>query len=190
MSEEKKEDDSPEAESGEETGNETLSAGKDNNSGADEKPVNSDKKSGKKKWVFILPIIIVVLLGTFFLGLKFMPENFRFLFKKDVEYGKIIIDEEKLSEEALSPFFIPPGPENKTIRIDLIIVWDSLASIRFRKNELVIRNMIYERFYEIAQKHKDLNAQISYLENEVSIMLRKSLGVQNLIVRIKEIRYF
>ena len=50
--------------------------------------------------------------------------------------------------------------------------------------------MMYEKIYTIAEQNRDLNEKIPYLENEVSSMLRSSLGVQNLAVNIKEIRYF
>ena len=185
MSEEIKEDDAPEKETKEESGNETDSAEKENKP----EPVKSKNKSGKKKWIFL--ILIIALLGLTGLGLIFMSENFSLLLKNnDFQYSEISINEDNLSEESLSPFFIPPGPEAKTIRIDLTIVWDALASIRYKEKELGIRNMIYEKFYENAQLHEDLNEQTSYLENEISSMLRKTLGVQNLVVRIREIRYF
>ncbi len=185
MSEKIKEDETPE----EEAGNEAASTEKPKKTEAEAAPVATEKKSGKKKWIFIF-LIFVVLLGISGLGLVYMPERFSFLFKKNFDYTETSIDDDNLSEEALSPFFIPPEPESKTIRIDLSIVWDALASVRFRKNEQVIRNMMYEKFYEMSKQHSDLNEQKTELENEIDSMLRKTLGVQNLKIRIKEIRYF
>jgi hypothetical protein len=49
---------------------------------------------------------------------------------------------------------------------------------------------MYERLYKLAGQHPDLNIVKSDLETEIGSMLRSSLGVQNLIIRIKEIRYF
>ena len=188
MSEEIKEDEVPEEELKAETGDETAPAESENTSTPEEKPVKSKKKPGKKKWIFL--ILIVVLIGVSGSGLVLMPEKFSFLNKNDFQYSEVSINEDNLSEESLSPFFIPPGPETKTIRIDLSIVWDGLASIRFKKKELGNRKMMYEIFYEKALQHEDLNEQKSYLENEVSSMLRKSLDAPNLVIRIKEIRYF
>jgi hypothetical protein len=110
--------------------------------------------------------------------------------EKKFKTPEISVDEDNLREEMLSPFFIPPGPVDDTIRIDLSIIWDGLASVRFKKKELNLRNMMYEKFYTMAEQNQDLNEKIPYLENEVSSMLRSSLGVQNLEIKIKEIRYF
>ncbi len=178
MSEEIKENQAPEKEPSEEAGKETDSA---------EKRVKTKKKSGKIKWTLI---ILGALLGLSGFGLKYAPDHFSFLTKKKFEAMEVSIDEDNLSEEILSPFFIPPGPADDTIRIDLSVIWDGLASIRFKKKELNLRNMMYEKFYNIAEQNQDLNEKIPYLENEVSSMLRSSLGVQNLAVKIKEIRYF
>jgi hypothetical protein len=118
-----------------------------------------------------------------------MPDRFNNLFKKEFK-GPGIINEDNLSEEKISPFFIPPGPADKSIRIDLTIVWDGIASIKYKKNELSARHMMAERFYKLAKQHPDLNAVKSDLENEIGSILRSSLGVQSLNIRIKEIRYF
>ena len=188
MSEEIKEDEALEEVPEDEDIDETAREEEEVTPEAKEKPVTVKKKSGKKKWIFIF--IILVLLGGAGAGLVFMPENLSSLIKKDFDYTEVDINEDNLREEDLAPFFIPPGPETDTIRIDLIVVWDALASIRYEKKELSIRNMIYDKFYETAQLNEDLNTQIPALENEIGSMMRKSLGVQNLLVRIKEIRYF
>lgn len=181
MSEEIKEDEAPEEEQNEDT---EKGAASDEQ---DEKPVKAKKKSGKKIWFFIIPVLILAISG---LGIKYAPEHFSFLMKKDFQTPEVSIDEDNLSEEILSPFFIPPGPADDTIRIDLSIIWDGLASIRFKKKELYLRSMMYEKFYEVASQNQDMNKKIPDLENEVGSMLRSSLGVQNLVVKIKEIRYF
>ena len=152
-----------------------------------EKPGIEKKKSGRIKWIFI---ILVMLMGISGLGIKYAPDRFSFFMKKKFIIPEVSIDEDNLREETLSPFFIPPGPAGNTIRIDLSVIWDGLASIRFKKKEFTVRNMMYEKIYTIAEQNRDLNEKIPYLENEVSSMLRSSLGVQNLAVNIKEIRYF
>ncbi|MDM7918843.1 MAG: hypothetical protein QUS12_06710, partial [Methanosarcina sp.] len=154
----------------------------------EEKPQEPVKKPGKKKWVFI--ILIGVILGGSAIGYRFRPERFQNLFKKEFK-GPEIINEDDLSEENISPFFVPPGEaDQKTIRIDLTIVWDGIASIKYKKNELSARQMMSERFYKLAKQHPDLNTVKSDLENEIGSILRSSLGVQSLNIRIKEIRYF
>lgn len=153
----------------------------------EEAPVEEKKKSVKIKWIFIVLVIILAISG---LGIKYAPEHFSFLNINKFKTPEIRIDEDNLSEEILSPFFVPPGPERNTIRIDLSIIWDGLASIRFKKKELILRNMMSEKFNDIAEQNQDLNEKIPYLEKEVSSMLRHSLGVQNLAIKIKEIRYF
>ncbi len=177
MPEEIKEDEAPEEELNE-----------DDTSASKEKKPAKVKKSGNKKWIFL--IILGILLAISGLGIKYAPNRLPFLTNKKFNNTEINIDEDNLSEEILSPFFIPPGPSDNTIRIDLSIVWDGLASVRFKKKELGIRKMMYDKFYNMAEQNQDLNEKIPYLENEVSSMLRSTLGVQNLVVKIKEIRYF
>jgi hypothetical protein len=179
MSEEIKENNAPAKEPAEDTGKQTSSAEQI------KKP--KKKKTGKIKWILL---IIAVLPGISGLGIKYAPDRFSYLMKKKFDTPDVSIDEDHLREEILSPFFLPPGPTSDTIRIDLSIIWDGLASIRFKKKELSVRNMMYEKFHNIAEQNRNLNEKIPYLENEVSSMLRSSLGVQNLTVKIKEIRYF
>ena len=174
-------DKAPDEELNEEAEDETPSALEE------ETPLKPKKKSGKIKWIFI---ILIIILGISGLGLKYAPEYFSFLNIDIIKTPEIKIDEDNLREEILAPFFIPPGPAEDTIRIDLSIIWDGLASVRFKKREIYLRNMMYDKFYDIAKQNKDLNKKISYLEKEVSLMLRDSMGVQNLVVKIKEIRYF
>jgi hypothetical protein len=200
MPEKNQDKEAPDEEEKEEIPDNELSTEEGEKADDKEKPESSKKKvSDKKKqppvknkfrkikWIFI--IVIGVLLVASGIGFVFMPEKFHSLFKKDFK-GPVIVNEDNLSEEIMSPFLIPPGATNKAIRIDLSIVWDGIASIRFKKNELSTRNMMYERFYKLAGQHQDLNIVKSDLENEIGSMLRSSLGVQNLIIRIKEIRYF
>ena len=182
MSEEIKEEIAPEEEQDKDAGKETASVEQE------QKPATTKKSSGSKKWIFI--IILGMILGISGFGILFKPEQFQFLMKKSFKTHEVKIDDNNLSEEILSPFFIPPGSSDDTIRIDLSIIWDGLASVRFRKRELSIRSMMYDKFNEIAGQYQDMNEKIPYIEDEVSSMLQNSLGVQNLKVKIKEIRYF
>jgi hypothetical protein len=187
MADKKKDKEAPEKEEKEETSNDAPPTDEGEKAGDGKKPQPAKKKSGKIKWIII--IVIVVMLGASGIGYVFMPERFHNLFKKEFK-GPEIINEGNLSEENISPFFIPPGPADKAIRIDLTIVWDGIASLTFKKNEVSARNMMSERFYKLAGEHQDLNVIKSEMENEIGSILRSSLGVQSLIIRIKEIRYF
>lgn len=187
MPKKKKDNKTPDQDEKEETRDDEPSKEKENASD-EEKPHAIVKKPGKIKWVFI--IVIGVILGASGIGYLFMPDRFASLFRKEFK-GPGIINEDNLTEEKISPFFVPPGEaDKKTIRIDLTIVWDGIASIKYNKNELSARQMMSERFYKLAKQHPDLNAVKSDLENEIGSMLRSSLGVQSLNIRIKEIRYF
>jgi hypothetical protein len=174
-------DDAPPAEEGE----------KGEKAGDDKKPQPQKKKSGKIKWIIISVIVVIgVIAVASGIGYVFMPERFHNLFKKEFKGPEIIL-EDNLTEANISPFFVPPGQtEKKTIRIDLTIVWDGIASLKYKNNELNARNMMSERFNKFAGAHQDLNVIKSDMENEIGSMLRTTLGVQNLLIRIKEIRYF
>ena len=173
MSEETIENEAPEEELDEDVEEETTPA---------EQTVTTKNKSGKVKWIFLILVIILAISG---LGIKFAPDRFSFLTERKFKTPEISVDTDNLREEILSPFFIPPGPADDTIRIDLSIIWDGLAAVRFKKKELNLRNMMYEKFYNMAEQNQDLNEKIPYLENEVSSMLRSSLNVQNQEVKIK-----
>lgn len=95
-----------------------------------------------------------------------------------------------LKEEMLSPFLIPLPPESskEAVVIDLSVIWDGVASLRFRKMEMQIRNRLYEYLLELAEKGKDFQEKTSFLEVEMSRMFRESLGREELAVRIRNIK--
>jgi hypothetical protein len=185
MAEEIKEDGAIEEEPLEETGDKPASGGEKQKKKG--KP-RAKKKSGMKKWFFLL--FVLLLAGSAAAAYFLFPDKIPFLSKKNIQSQDISINEDELKEESLEPFFIPPGPSASAIRIDLTAAWDVLASIRYKKEEVSTRNLMYNKLYEMAGQNSDLNSNIPLLENEVSLMLRESLGVQNLVIRIKEIRYF
>ena len=195
MAEEIKEDDSVEEEPVEETeGNpspdneEEEEKEEKNKKTGKSKPAKPVKKSGKIKWIFL--IFILLLAGAAGAAYYLFPDKFTFLPINNNQAENITVDEDNLVEETLAPFFIPPGPSSSPIRIDIMAVWDNLASIRYKKKELKTRNMIYNKLYKMAGEARDLNNDIPAVENEVSLLLSNALGVQNLEIKIKEIRYF
>ena len=96
-----------------------------------------------------------------------------------------------LQEMNLSPFFIPPSDmtEGRAIRIDLSVVWNGLASIRFKNRKVYVRNSLYGYLKKTVEKNEDLNTQTPVMETEMSRIFQESLGVKGLTIIIKEIRY-
>jgi hypothetical protein len=97
---------------------------------------------------------------------------------------------DNLKEESLSPFFVPPSSDlsRGAVRIDLTVIWDGLASVRFKSNELRVRAETYEYLKGFTEKTMDLSSQKSIMEEEMGAIFRKSLGVNNLAIRIKELK--
>lgn len=156
-----------------------------------ETPTEAIKTSSKKRW-FFLPVILllmsIIAVGTY----KFRPEWFE---RSKIDYSginSVNIEEDNLIEKELSPFFIPPsqGINSSMIRIDLSVIWDGLAAVRFQNKELEIRNDTYKYISKLTEKTKDLNSEVSYIEAEMSNIFREALGVNNLVIMIREINHF
>jgi len=161
----------------------------DDQESSSEKQPEKKREKSRKTWVFFLIAVIIINISV--LGIIFASEYFTEKKKGSFVVSESDIDNDNLTEETLSPFFIPSveGSSKGAIRIDLSAIWDRLSSIRYQKRKLILRNKIYDYINELAKEKEDLNEQLPYLENELGIMFRKSLGVQNLVIRIKEIRY-
>jgi hypothetical protein len=126
------------------------------------------------------------------LGLKFSPELLnRFAMEKHV-IALSEIKDDNLKEEMLDPFFILLSPESQMtfVRIDLSVICDGLASVLFRKKELQIRDQLYREISTLADETDDLDSMAEFLEMRISMTFKDILGVQNLVIRIKEIKYF
>ena len=141
------------------------------------------------KWSFLLA------LGSFFiligLGITIGP---RWLNNQGEKRPGIKLDglfRDNLREEGLSPFFIPlpPSSSKRLVMIDFSVIWDGLASVRFNKVELKIRDHLYRYIVELAEKSEDLQQKTALLENEMSRTFREWLGMENLEIKIKEINY-
>jgi hypothetical protein len=150
------------------------------------------KKSrfGLKKWILLTCFILILMFAGFYFiflpGSSFNPRH-------DVKVDLFLDPKnDNLKEEMLSPFFIPPSsPTSRgAIRIDLSVVWNGLASIRFKKKELQIRGDLYAYMTKLAEDNTDLNPMIPFMEEKIGKIFRDSLGVRDLAIRIKEIKYF
>ena len=156
----------------------------------DPKKETANSYDGSKKWILFLSAALILALSG--LGIKLAPD---FLHMKR-SAGEFIspsnMNKDNLREQNLSPFFIPPSAESSrgAVRIDLSVIWDGLASIRFNKKESLIRDKLYRYISETAERTEDLNTNTSSLEEGVSRILSESLGVRDLVIKIREIKYF
>lgn len=141
------------------------------------------------KWSFLLaPGSLFILIGIgVTIGPKWLNDN------KErhpaIKSGGIFQD--NLQEEGLSPLFIPlpPGSPKQVVVIDFSVIWDGLASVRFKKRELKIRDCLYGHIVGIAEKNEDLQQKVALLETEMSRIFRESLGMESLEIKIKQINY-
>ena len=152
------------------------------------KAVASDRPWWIRKWWIPAPIILIlVLLGT---TVYLKPDLLNIVTGKRSHVTPVDLTNDNLKEEGLSPFFIPPSTDlsRGAIRIDLTVIWDGVASVRFKTGELRIRSEVYDYLKKIAEQNPDLDSQKSAMEDGMSGIFRKSLGVNDLAIRIKEIK--
>jgi len=93
-------------------------------------------------------------------------------------------------EEALSPFVVPlPATSAERIAvIDFTVIWDGLASVRFKRKELQIRDSLYRYILERAKKGEDLQEKAPILEAEMSRTFQESMGSKEIEIRIKRVK--
>lgn len=193
MSEEIKEEDAlpeEEIEADEEAEGEGEPEENEKEEPAPEKKPPVKKKKGRKKWIILLISLLIII--TAVSGIIFAPEYFIGKSGNIFTDPEAVAENDNLTEELLSPFFIPPvaGSSKGAVRIDLSAIWDGLSAIRYKQKEFRLRSRVYEYICDLAEENEDLNEKIPYLENELGMMFRQFLGAQNLVIKIKEIRYF
>lgn len=93
-------------------------------------------------------------------------------------------------EEKLPPLFIPLQPDaaNQAVMIDFSVIWDGLASFRYKSMELQIRNRLYRYMVGLSEKKQDFREKASFIEAQLSKIFRESLGMEDLAIKVKEIR--
>lgn len=93
-------------------------------------------------------------------------------------------------EEKLPPLFIPLQPDagNQAVMIDFSVIWDGLASFRYKSMELQIRNRLYRYMVGLSEKKQNFGEKASFIEAQLSEIFRESLGMEDLAVKVKEIR--
>jgi len=141
---------------------------------------------------FILLSVLIIIFVTAGLSYKFGPVLQDQLFKENNVIDLSLINEANLKEEILLPFIIPLPPDSigSAVRIDFSVIWDGLASVRFEKNELHIRDKLYKDIVRLANESEDQTIKSDFLEKKMTTIFRELLSVQNLVIKIKEIKYF
>ncbi|RPI77000.1 MAG: hypothetical protein EHM45_10860 [Desulfobacteraceae bacterium] len=145
-----------------------------------------------KRWVRIggFSILILILIG----GVWFAKDHWiRWGEKIDLSrQPKRKLNQDRSIEEKLNPFFIPilVGEQQGIAVIDFSVIWDGLASVRYKKTELEIRDTLFEHMKSLAEKDENFKDQALFLEEDMARILRRALGVEDLKVKIKDIKLY
>lgn len=119
-----------------------------------------------------------------------------YLLKKKIadEIAKVMEKSRELGleEESLNPLYIPlpSDSRDRLLMVKFSVIWDRLSSIRFKKDELKIRNYLYKQVRLAAEERKNVEEKTAFLETVMSVVLRKSLGREELIVKIDELKAY
>jgi len=144
----------------------------------------------KAKWIIILvllPLGALIAIGV--------TVDFRYL-KNEKERNSTsmrpVMSVDSLKEEGLSPFFIPLtyDQNRRMVRLDLSVIWSALAAVKYKKNELKIRDQMYNHLMLFLRDSGDSSNVSDLLENSLKGILQNSLGIYNLEVKVREINYF
>jgi hypothetical protein len=163
--------------------------GREKNTSPSEEKGGLLKKINLKKWW--LPGILVFILFAGGAVALIKPDLMNMIIRTKHALPAIDLTNDNLQEESLLPFFIPPSSDlsRGAVRVDLTVIWEGLASVRYKSGELRIRAEVYEYLLEVAGKSEDLNAQKAVMEEEMSGIFKKALGVKDLAIRIKELKF-
>lgn len=139
--------------------------------------INTKKRGRWLKLSLFLLLIAAIAFGAY----RFKPEWFK---RSDMYISGIdtnSIENDNLMEKKLSTLFIPPseGINSSMIRIDLSVIWDGLAEVRYQSKRLQIRDDIFRYLSSLSEKTEDLNTEIDLIEAELSMIFSNTLGVKN-----------
>ncbi len=141
-----------------------------------------------RKWV------TGVVLTLFFMGLGLgLTQGYKWLPSSVKKLSPLTSDKSQKQdyyEEKLSPLFIPLQPDapNQAVMIDFSVIWDGLASFRYKCMELQIRNRLYRYLVGFSEAGDNFKEKAAFIETEMSKIFRESLGMESLTVKVKEIR--
>lgn len=169
---------------------------------ADEAENSSPRKKGpgivprifgfvwKRKWI---GIFVMLPLGALIaIGITLNSRYFETVKEKPPTPSRRAVPLDSLNEESLSPFFIPltVDKNGRMVRVDLSVIWYALASVKYKKNRLQIRDQMFNHLKLFFRDNRDSNNGPELLENNLKEILQNVLGIYNLEVKVREINYF
>ncbi|MBN1627585.1 MAG: hypothetical protein JW944_13760 [Deltaproteobacteria bacterium] len=171
----------------EETGQDTSNESQEDVSEPEEKPAAPGTSLIRRWWIPGLLIFIFIAAGTAAILKPDLLDAIKG--EKKPDYS-IDLSNNNLQEDDLSPFFIPAqeGSSRGAVRVDLSVIWDGVASVRYKTNELKVRAAVYEYLTDIDRSIADTEDLKMIIEYGINNIFRESLGAKDLAVRIKEIK--
>jgi hypothetical protein len=89
-------------------------------------------------------------------------------------------------------FFIPlpPGSKKQVVRIELSLISDRLAYVRYTDRELEIRDTLYKHLSEWVQKEREsLKIRKLQFESTMSDLMNRTLGTKDIKVKLKNMDF-
>ena len=142
----------------------------------------------KKRLMLSLIVFVaaVVVVSTLFLS------RLSFFGKRSPFAAEDIVIPDNFREEKLAPFFIPlsEGESGNMAAVDAVALWDDLTSLRFQKKEHQIRNRLYQFLVHFEEGEVDLKGKVSSIQSQMSSIVRESLGIEDVTIRVREIKIY
>lgn len=144
----------------------------------------------KAKWIIIL--VLLPLGALIAIGVKVDSRYLKNEKERNSTSMRPVMSLDSLKEESLAPFFIPLiyDQNRRMVRLDLSVIWSALAAVKYKKNELKIRDQMYNHLMLFLGDSGDSHNVSDLLENSLKGILQNSLGIYNLEVKVREINYF
>jgi hypothetical protein len=143
-----------------------------------------------RKRRLILPLIVLAMAVGFVSA--FLLPRISFFGKGPPIVAENLVVPDDFREEKLAPFFIPlsAGVSGKVAVVDTVALWDELTSLRFQKNKHQIRNRLYQFLLRFEEGGADLQEKVSSLQVQMSGLVREFLGIEDLTIRVREIKIY
>ena len=158
------------------------------------------KKSGKGTGSLIgNPLILVLGLTTMVIMTAAAALFFLLPEEKKVQYAKALNipmlsdnENDNLTEDVIDPFYIPTpdSSDHALVKLNMSVIWDGLAQVRYRSREVELRGTIYRMLTDMASDPGGQAMKQEVVERELTMKLRATLSVQNLQVKVKDILFF
>lgn len=163
----------------------------------------SDKKEGsnqslipsalagifRRKRLILSLVVLVMAVG--FVSALLLP-RISFFGKGSPAATEDLVVSDDFREEKLAPFFIPlsAGVSGRMAVVDAVALWDDLTSLRFQQKEHRIRNRLYQFLLRFEEGGVNLQEKVSSLQLQMSGIVRESLGIEDLTIRVREIKIY